>query len=178
MREGGASDSVSYLKQGIYERQTELHNLAKVLSEKAETLAKQGAASRVMTIVLGAIVATQGVADKVVGEGSTSVLLTYTIIGVLIAAISGLEAAFKTESRSAELKLLAATCQSTIWRTDTEWQKSIGSGASPNPVVDAQKLLEMQDQVLTEIHTKAAQLGINITQEVRELWGGEMRAAA
>ena len=59
MREGGASDSVSYLKQGIYERQTELHNLAKVLSEKAETLAKQGAASRVMTIVLGAIVATQ-----------------------------------------------------------------------------------------------------------------------
>jgi hypothetical protein len=118
MREGGAPDSVSYLKQGIYERQTELHNLAKVLSEKAETLAKQGATSRVITIVLGTVVATQGVADKIVGEGSTGVLLTYTIFGVLIAAISGLEAAFKTESRSAELKLLAATCQSTICRTE------------------------------------------------------------
>ncbi|HET9587980.1 MAG TPA: hypothetical protein VFO91_04240 [Anaerolineales bacterium] len=178
MREGNGSDGLHYLKQGIYERQTELHNLAKILSQKAEILAKQGAASRVITIVLGAIVATQGVAEKIAGEGSPGILLTYTVIGVLIAAISGLEAAFRTESRSAELKLLAATCQSTIWRTDTQWQKSIGSGISPEPVVEAQKLLEMQDQVLTEIHTKAAQLGINITQEVRELWGGEIRAAA
>ena len=41
MREGGAPDSVSYLKQGIYERQTELHNLAKVLSDHSELAAKK-----------------------------------------------------------------------------------------------------------------------------------------
>lgn len=97
---------------------------------------------------------------------------------MLIATLSGFDAAFKTESRAAELKLLAATCQATIWRTDTGWQKSIGSGLAADPVAAARTLLEVQDQVLTEIHTKAAQLGINIAQEVRELWGGEPRAAA
>jgi hypothetical protein len=166
------------LKRGIYERQTELHNLATILSEQASRLGKWGAAGRVAVIVLGAIVATQGVAERIVGEGSAGVLVTYTLCGVLIATLSGFEAAFKTETRAAELKLLAATCQSTIWRTDTEWQKSIGSGLATDPVAAARTLLEVQDQVLTEIHTKAAQLGINITQEVRELWGGEPRAAA
>ena len=88
MREGNGSDGLHYLKQGIYERQTELHNLAKILSQKAEIRAKQGAASRVITIVLGAIVATQGVAENIAGEGSPGILLTYTVIGVLIAAIA------------------------------------------------------------------------------------------
>jgi len=166
------------LKKGIYERQTELHNLAKILSEQAGRLGRWGSAGRVAVIVLGALVATQGVADKAAGEGNLAVLLGYTFCGVLIAAISGLEAAFRSESRAAELKLLAATCQSTIWHTDTEWRKSVGSGLAPDPVAAARALLEMQDQMLTEIHTKAAQLGINITQEVRELWGGEPRAAA
>ena len=169
---------LTLLKRGIYERQTELHNLAKILSDRAGHLGWRGAIGRVAVIILGAIVATQGVAQKVAGEGNTAVLLAYTLFGILITAISGLEAAFKTESRSAELKLLAATCQSTIWRTDTEWQKTIGSGSASDPIAAARTLLEMQDQVLTEIHTKAAQLGINITQEVRELWGGEPRAAA
>ena len=169
---------LSLLKRGIYERQTELHNLAKILSEQAGRLGQWGATGRVTVIVLGAVVATQGVAEKAVGEGSTVVLLVYALCGVLIAAISGLEAAFKTEARAAELRLLAATCQSTIWRADTEWQKSVGSGIAADPVAAARALLEMQDQVLTEIHTKAAQLGVNITQEVRELWGGEPRAAA
>ena len=168
---------IDLLKRGIYERQTELHNLAKILSESAGHLGRLGAIGRVAIIVLGAIVATQGVAEKIAGEGSIVVLTIYTICGVLIAAISGLEAAFKTESRSAELTLLAASCQSTIWHTDTEWQKSIGSGLADNPSAAAQNLLEMQDEVLTEIHKKAAQLGINVTQEVRELWGGEPRAA-
>ena len=165
------------LKRGIYERQEELHNLAKVLSDSAGKLGRIGAIARVAIIVLGAVVATQGVADRIAGEGSVGVLIGYTLCGVLITAISGLEAAFKTESRATELNLLAATCQSTVWRTDSEWQKSIGSGLAENPVIAARSLLETQDQVLTEIHTKAAQLGINVTQEVRELWGGEPRAA-
>jgi len=73
---------------------------------------------------------------------------------------------------------LAATCQSTIWKTDSEWQKSIGSGLAENPTLAARNLLDTQDQVLADIHIRAAQLGINITHEVRELWGGEPRAAA
>src|SRR5690348_12407887 len=135
-------DGLMLLKKGIYERQTELHNLAKILSERAGQLGWRGAIGRVSVIVLGAIVATQGVAQKVAGEGNTVVLVAYTLFGVLIAAVSSLEAAFKTESRSAELKLLAANCQSTIWRTDTEWQKSIGSGSAPDPIAAARSLLE------------------------------------
>ncbi len=132
---------LSLLKRGIYERQTELHNLAKILSGQAGRLGTWGAAGRVAVIVLGALVATQGVAEKLLGEGRPGVLLTYTVFGVLIATLSGFEAAFKNETRAAELKLIAATCQATIWRTDTEWQKSIGSGQSDDPEAAARALL-------------------------------------
>ncbi len=175
MREG---DGLILLKNGIYERQSELHNLAKILSESAQRLGRIGSIGRVAVIVLGAFVATQGVAETLAGRTNPAILVIYATSGLMIAALSGLEAAFKTESRSAELKLLAATCQSTIWKTDSEWQKSIGSGLAEDPVMAARSLLDAQDQVLGDIHTRAAQLGINVTREVRELWGGEQRAAA
>jgi hypothetical protein len=181
MRDGDFEHSgsgISLLKNGIYERQMELHNLADVLSEHAQKLGKTGGIGRVLIIILGAFVATQGVSETIFESENHAALITYTICGLLIAALSGIEAAFKTESRSAELKLLAATCQSTIWKTDSEWQKSIGSGLAENPTLAARNLLDTQDQVLADIHIRAAQLGINITHEVRELWGGEPRAAA
>ncbi len=78
------------LKRGIYERQEELHNLAKILSDSAGKLGRIGAIARVAIIVLGAVVATQGVADRIAGEGSVGVLIGYTLCGILITAISGL----------------------------------------------------------------------------------------
>ena len=123
MREG---DGLLLLKDGIYERQKELHNLAQVLSESAQKLGWTGSVGRVAVIVLGAFVATQGVAESIVGSANRTVLVLYAACGLIIAAISGLEAASKTESRSAELKLLAATCQSTIWKTDS-WNSAMVS---------------------------------------------------
>ena len=102
----------------------------------------------------------------------------------MIATVSGLDAAFKLESRAAALRALAASCQSTIWQIDSEWRKSIGSLSSSDfqseeaRVQAARLLLDRQDQVLADVQSKAAALGEDITFRVRELYGPEPPAAA
>ena len=88
----------------------------------------------------------------------------------MVATLAGLEVAFKFESRSAELKVLAATCQSTIRQVDSQWQKEIGTAYLDEQTEAARKLLDLQDAKLAEIQEKTARLGVNITLEIRELY--------
>ena len=88
----------------------------------------------------------------------------------MVATVAGLEAAFKFESKSAELKVLAATCQSTVRQVDSQWQKEIGTAYLDEQIEAARKLLDLQDTKLAEIQEKTARLGVNITLEIRELY--------
>ena len=171
--------NIRSLQHGIQERQEELHRIAELLARSARVAGRRAASAKVIIIVLGAFVATNGVATNLWGEQSVAVIITYTLAGLFIAAISGLEAAFKVETRAAGLRALAAYCQTTIWQTDTEWRKSVGSpdlmsGDFVNEQArlnSARTLLDRQDQVLGEVQSKAAELGMNITFEVRQLYG-------
>ena len=172
------------LQHGIQERQQKLHRIAGILATAAQSGGKRAAAGKVLVITLGAFVATQAVAAKIWGDTNTSITIIYTVAGLLIAAVSGLEAAFKTESRSSALKALATRCQITIFQIDTQWQKSVGwyEETSNDKVVEegrikaAQALLEMQDQVLSDVASKATELGINVAYEVRQLYRGDVPA--
>jgi len=167
------------LQDGIAQRQHELHNIASILAQTALRRGRLAAAAKVVTIAFGAIAATQGVAAKLLGDGRAVVLVPYTLVGLIIAAVAGIEAAFKLESRSAELTLLAAECQSTIWQIDTSWQQTVGTVEGEERVTAARALLSKQDATLAEIQKRAAQLALNITLEVRELYEpGEPPAAA
>ncbi len=166
------------LQDGIAQRQRELHNIATILAQTAKGKSNLAAIGRVITIVFGALAATNGAATTLFGEKNVAAIVVYTLIGLTIAAIGGLEAAFKYESKSAELKLLAALCQSTIWQIDSDWQKTVGTAKGQAKVSAARQLLDKQDKSLNDIQTKAAQMGVNITLEVRELYLDEPPALA
>jgi hypothetical protein len=166
------------LQDGITQRQHELHNIASILAQSALRRGRLAAGSKVITIVFGAIAATQGLAAKLLSEGSPLVVVPYALVGLIIAAVAGIDAAFKLESRSAELTVLAAECQSTIWQIDSAWQQTVGTVDGEERVSAARALLNKQDATLAEIQKRAAQLGVNITLAVRDLYVDEPPAIA
>lgn len=104
------------LQRGIQQRQEELHRLAGILATAAARRGAYASGAKVMTITLGAFVATNAVATKLWGNDNMLVVVIYALAGLTIAAVSGIEAAFKIESRATALRSLAAKCQSTIWQ--------------------------------------------------------------
>jgi hypothetical protein len=111
------------LQRGINDRQKELHHAADILASSAQRQRRLSTISKVVIIILGAIAATSGAATQIAGEKSVLVTVFYTVIGLLIAAIGGIEAAFKFGDRGAELTSLASVCQSTLREIDSRWKK-------------------------------------------------------
>ena len=179
------SEYTHLLQAGIQDRQQEIHRIAEILGKHAFNQGRRAALAEVITIVLGSLGATQGGAAKFFGDANVGVLSAYALLGLLItavsgqrSAVSGLEAAFKTETRSAGLRALAAQCQSTIWQIGSAWQKTVGTSEEGERVLAARLLLDQQDTCLAETQSKAADLGVNITLEVRELYEGVPPAMA
>jgi hypothetical protein len=169
--EGGrAAMDGDRLQRGINDRQKELHHAADILASSAQGLRRSSAISKVVIIILGAIAATSGAATQIAGEKSVPVTVFYTVVGLLIATVGGIEAAFKFGDRGAELTALAAACQSTLREIDSRWKKEVGSTYDPTTRTEAQKtLLDIQDQKLNEIQERAARLNVNIALKLREL---------
>jgi hypothetical protein len=158
------------IQAGINDRQNELHRVADILARAAQHAGRRASWGKVVLIFLGAFAATKGAADQIAGKDSLATIVIYTVAGLLIATIAGLEAAFKLDSRSTELKLLAADCQSTLRKIDSQWQKEIGTSEDTGErIAAARRLLDAQDAKLEDIQVRAARLQINVTQEVREL---------
>ncbi len=89
----------------------ELDAVGNILAKTAQKLTFRSSWVKALVIILGALVATREVANQLIGASSSVNIVIYTIIGLLITAAAGLEAAFKWENRSAELRTLAATCR-------------------------------------------------------------------
>lgn len=160
------------LQKSIEERQAELQLVTNILAYAARKSAFRATLSKVLVIFLGAFTATRGVMDQLVGgTDDKRVLLVYTAAGLLTVVIAGLETAFKTESKSAELKQLAATCQATLRLVDTQWRKEVGPAYDEERTDDERikavnTLLDLQDAKLGEIQQQAARLGLNIVYDV------------
>ncbi len=168
----GDGSKIDMLQEGISARQEELKNVADILAKAAQKLRRYAGWIRILLIILGALAATQGAWDTTFGVMSKAyVSLTFTILGVLIATLAGIEAAFKFEAKGAELNLLAASCHSTVRKTDAAWYKLVGIVATPEEQISgAIALIELQDTKLSEIQEKAATSGVNITLEIRSLY--------
>jgi hypothetical protein len=160
---------MSALQGSINDRQRELHSVTAILANSAARRSRWATASKVIVIALGAFAATKSAADQLLGAASPFATVTYTLAGLVIATVAGLEAAFKNEARAAELTVLAAAGQSTVRQVDSAWQRDIGGVAGQERVEAALKLIELQDTKLAELQEKAAKLGVNITLEVRQL---------
>jgi hypothetical protein len=157
------------LQRGISDRQRELHHAADIIASAAQHQRRLSASSKVIIIILGAFAATSGAATQIAGEKSIPVTIVYTIIGLLIAAVAGIETAFKFGDRGAELTVLAAVCQSALREVDSRWKKEVGPTSGDERISAQEELLDVQDQKLSEIQEKAARLNVNIALELREL---------
>jgi hypothetical protein len=171
-------DRINELQGSINDRQRELHSVTAILADVAARRARWATASKVIVIALGAFAATKSAADQLLGTTSHIAVVTYTLAGLVIATVAGLEAAFKNEATAAELRILAAAGQSTVRQVDSLWQRDIGGVAGQERVEAALKLIELQDAKLAELQEKTARLGVNITLEVRQLVRSEEVYAA
>ncbi|RPI75129.1 MAG: hypothetical protein EHM45_15635 [Desulfobacteraceae bacterium] len=169
----GEGSKVEMLQEGISARQQELQRVADILARAAQKFRRNAAWIRILLILCGAIAATQSAWEQTFTGYREYAFLIFTSLGVLIAVLAGIEAAFKFEAKGAELNLLAASCHSTVRKTDAAWYKYVGIAANPGEqVTGAMSLIELQDTKLSEIQEKAAASGVNIILAVRSLYGG------
>lgn len=160
---------VQMLQEGITARQQELQRVADVLAKAAQKFKRYAAWTRILLIVLGACAATQGTWDEMLGGRQNSTYV-FTVMGILISTLAGIEAAFKFEGKGSALSMLAASCHSTVRKTDATWYRQVGIAESlVDQVNGAMALMELQDIKLSEIQEKAAGSGVNITLEIRSL---------
>ncbi len=162
---------IQSLQSGIERRQQELHDVAEIIAKEAKKLSSIANWTKSITVLLGAIAATKGVADNILGAESLINLILFSLLGVVVAVNAGIEASFKFEKRGAELTLLAAICQSTVREVDSLWRKEIGSRYDSDLRSAAADIITLADQRLNKVQEDAAKLGINITLQVYELQG-------
>ena len=155
------------LRSEVNERQQDLNGTLVAIEKYADGKSKTAKYLRVSVIVLGALVGTRGVADKVGSDDGRFVAVAYAIVGVLIAAIGGIEAAFAYEKKSAEARRLAATCNAQILEIDCKLPEDQDAPIAEK-LASTETLLTQQNEALKEIQAKAAEIGINVTRKVRK----------
>jgi hypothetical protein len=158
-------DEFERLQKGVERRQNELAESENKLARAAHRLRIRSAICKVLVIIGGAVVASRGVAEQIVGSDNNAVLVTYTVLGVAIAALGALEAAFRWEARSTELNSLAATTRTAARRADTVWRKEVLQ-AGNDPLSGLGDVIDVQDDALTSVHNRAASLGVNVSLEL------------
>lgn len=163
--------SIEMLQEGISARQQELQRVADILAKAAQGYRRYAGFIRVGLIFFGAIAATQASWEKAFTGYAQYSFIIFTLLGVIVTTLAGLEAAFKFEAKGAELNLLAASCHSTVRRTDATWYKQVGTATNQaDQLAGAMSLIELQDTKLSEIQEKAANSGVNITLAIRSLY--------
>jgi hypothetical protein len=158
------------LQEAISERQEELQRVAGLLAKSAQKYILTSRSLKTALIVLGAVSAAQGAFTKFFAGNDNLIGVVFMMIGIVIASLAGIEAAFKYEARAAELNMLATICHSAVRLTDATWHKTIGvQEESQRRVEGALSLIEIQNAKLSEIQERAASLGINVTLEIQKL---------
>ena len=138
-----------------------LVSIADHLSDSAKKLNAGAIASKVLTITLGALVATNGAATEIWGtEYSEAILSVYTIIGVLIAIVGGLDAAFKFEAKLEGRRLLAGEVDTKHREMNLLWETDVIAGEGDLEI--AKGILTDQIAYVEEVQKRAAELGVNL----------------
>jgi hypothetical protein len=151
-----------FLNDLIVLRHAELARFVLTLSRYSERIERRGKRLKVATIILGAFSASQGVALEVFGKSNMAISIGFASVGIAVAAIAGVEAAFRFEARAPELRMLAAKCQAARFHHNSEWANRIAIANPEEAIVAAKELLSIQDRTLGEVQLEAAKLGVNI----------------
>ena len=161
-------DYFGRLQSAIERRQDEMHQLAAHLGQRARLNRWVSTVAKFVLVLLGAVAATKSTVDQILGASSSTSTIVYASLGVAVASIAGISAAFNFEQQAAQLTQLAAETWSTLRNVDTEWRRRVASGASDRTTA-ALEILDLQDAQLGDIQARAARLGINIAIDIPAL---------
>ena len=109
------------LEELVTERMHELRETQIFLAERALKFTRFSTAVKASVIILGALVATKETITVVVGASNAISIVLYTVAGVLIAVLTGLEASFGWGKNSGKLASLAATCREAKQQAEDDW---------------------------------------------------------
>lgn len=154
------------LRQEVDERQEYFNEVLLVLEKRAANESGWAKWIRSIIIFLGALVATREVASP---PNSPWVIGFYTCVGLLIATLGGVEAAFGYQRRASELRILSAECKSYILELDCQIPLVEASNTVEAQIEAANQLIKLQNEKLTDIQVRAARSDVNITRKVRKL---------
>ena len=169
-----SEDLLNELKVDINERQDELNAVQQALEDYAKWNSKIANRLKIAVILFGAIVATRDVADKIVPgalwpNSNKLVIISYTLVGLLIAVIGGVAAAFRFENKAAELKVLAAESNAYLLDIDCKLPKKGDPEPIEHQIHAARELILFQNAKLSEIQGQAARIGVGINRKVRKI---------
>ena len=152
-------------------RLKDLRGSGRRLSARANRLSKRSVRLRTVVILLGALVATRAVADQLMigyeeGLLRASIIIGYTMVGLLISAAAGLEAAFEYTRKAIELRVLASKAASLSRRYMSDILVQADPGVEAETAMTAlSELIDDQNRQLSEIYTEAARLGLDLARE-------------
>jgi hypothetical protein len=157
------TDLENYLKNLLQEfKAVEL-----VLAGDAEWNSKFSAIGKVVLIILGAVVATKDVANQLWSANNIANTLIFTLAGLVIAVIAGLQAGFKWEQSATELKGLAGSCQKNIREGNYQLHRVQFMETDGEKRTELEKTIETLNKNLDEIYSKSEALGINVPLEIK-----------
>jgi hypothetical protein len=164
-------DLMAQYKQLIISREDECKKLRLIFLKEAKKQGRKARFSKSFLIVAGALMATKGTSDLLMLklEWSAKIemlfLIIYTIIGVAVAVMAGLDAAFRFESKAARLNFLAAMCQNHNRAYMSDYLKYLGS-SSDRAIIQQriEDLVDARNKDLERILDGANEVGVDTSE--------------
>ena len=160
------------LKEDVNERQEELFSIQVALEAEARKSSNFAKYLRIAVIFLGAFAATREAADRLYNSapGSLashrSVVVIYTLLGLAITVVGSVSATFRPDNTAAELKILAAECNSFLLAIDCQLPRKADTSPVEEQIEAARRLILLQNEKIGEIRGKAAKIGMLIDRKI------------
>ena len=142
-------------------RQREISAILNTVITNAARNGRFAASSKVITIVIGAFIATSGAAQILFGEDNLIALVGYTLLGVAIAAVVALSTAFRFDERSSGLNRLGVDCRTIMLDLHYRYHLNTeGAHVGEERILAASDMIVGWDRHLAQLRQRAADLGI------------------
>jgi len=150
----------------VEQRQQEISAILNTVVVNASRHGRFAASSKVITIVIGAFIATSGAAQILFGEDNIVALVGYTMLGVAIAAVVALSTAFRFDERFSGLNRLGVDCRTIMLDLHYRYHRNTeGAQVGEERLVAASDMIVEWDRHLAQLRQRAADLGIIVLIE-------------
>jgi hypothetical protein len=174
-------ENLNEAKKLIEEDINQLEKLAGILARKGHRLTRISWGIKVIVIFLGALSATSGtnLLSEITSETQQIIAdIFYPILGLSIATISGLDAAFKYEARSSGRRLLAGTVSAKVIEFKSDLNRLLRECTllRDKGEISEAEFIKFQDEInrpvdeivmfISDVFQKASELGVNLKYDL------------